>query len=781
MTDEELPGAAPAIGAAADPDRLLDVWPYHRAEPRAAGTPPRKATRGPHDQPWGICLSGGGIRAASMAIGALQAMDRRGMVTGEQHATYLSAVSGGSYTTGAYTILARQLQPRPTDPGDALHQDPPMRDVPPYARLDTAGVPDAARARLPATPEERYLVDHSLYLEHGPGGVPGALWHLAMGILVNLALLVLTIDALARPAGWLAGRLYPAALGQGDAVHGISILPWEWVVLAVLGGGAVLAGLLSVLRPSGEETWWLVRASLGLLAAALAWLAVIGFPFVLVAVRWLLSPAVATHKVGQTTARLGVAAGAGGGLSLVVGLSQIRRLWARRPAVKDVPAKGIGAFLVRHKGVVLNLLASIAGPLLIGGTFVGLAASAANAAATGGTRWGTDIEWWIFLVVVLAGLWLIGDLNAWSPHSYYYERLGSVFAIGRKRADRPDPRLKGSADPSSLVTWQGEAVGALPWILENPELQIARAQPERFPEVLICACANVSDYGSIPTGFNATSFVFSSRMIGGPLVGAVPTDEYEAALGGLVINLPEAVSLAGAAVSPEMGKMTRAPLRFLLTMANVRLGAWIINPRHTKEQRAGKRSPAFPRPTYLFREMFGLNHLDAAYLYVTDGGHYENLGLVEQLRRGCQWIFCLDAAGDQVTGFHTLGDALAIARSELGVEIDIDPETDMAPLGVATPGRHQPWVTQAWTTGSIHYPGQAEPGTLVYIKAGVPPDAPWDVRDYAEAHTGFPTDPTLDQLYDAGRVAAYRALGEYITEQALEGVWKDFAAWRSQI
>ena len=762
-----------------DPGRLLDVWPYHRAEPRAAGKPPARADRGPHDKPWGICLSGGGIRAASMAIGALQAMDRRGMLTGDQHATYLSAVSGGSYTAGAYTILAHQLQPPvPADPGDPARPPPPMADVPPYARLDTAGAPDPARARLPATPEERYLVDHTLYLEHGPGGAPGALWHLAMGIGVNLALLVLTLDAVARPAGWLAGRLYPAALGQSDHVHGISILAWEWIVLAVLGGLAVLAGLLSVLRPSGEETRWLGRASLGLLGAALAWLAVIGFPFVLVAVRWLLNPAVATQRVGQTTARLGVAAGAGGGLSLAVGLSQIRRLWAGRPRLPDVPTGGISGFLLRHKSLVLNALASIAGPLLVGGTFVALATSAAGAAARGGTRWGTDIEWWIFLVVILAGLWLVGDLNAWSPHSYYYERLGSVFAVGRQAAGRPDPRLTGSADPSSLVTWQGEAVGALPWNLENPELQLARAQPGRFPEVLICACANVSDYGSIPTGFNATSFVFSSRMVGGPLVGAVPTDEYEAALGGLVINLPEAVSLAGAAVSPEMGKMTRGALRFVLTVANVRLGAWIINPRHLRDQHGGKRSPAFPRPTYLFREMFGWNHLDAPYLYVTDGGHYENLGLVEQLRRGCQWVFCLDAAGDSVTSFHTLGDALAIARSELGVEIDIDPAAAMAPAGGAQPGGAQPWVGKAWCTGAIHYPGQPEPGTLVYIKAGVPADAPWDVRDYAEAHSHFPTDPTLDQLYDAGRVSAYRALGEYITEQALDGVWGQFEAWR---
>src|SRR5207247_11035285 len=99
------------------------------------------------------------------------------------------------------------------------------------------------------------------------------------------------------------------------------------------------------------------------------------------------------------------------------------------------------------------------------------------------------------------------------------------------------------------------------------------------------------------------------------------------------ITLPEAVSIAGAALAPDMGKMTRAPLRILMTLLNVRLGVWLPNPRRIREFRDGRRALS-PRPHYLLCEMLGQNHLDAGCLYVSDGGHYENLGLVEQLRRG---------------------------------------------------------------------------------------------------------------------------------------------------
>jgi uncharacterized protein YjeT (DUF2065 family) len=778
-------------------DGGADLWPYNEApagrrkKVREPVKAPPKPPRSDDLRPYGICLSGGGIRSASVCMGALQAMQRRCMLIGEprDRASFLSAVSGGSYITGAYALLAHQLEQPET----------PMREVPPFHRplpltdapnteqcIGGGGATPTPHLFPPGTPEELHLRDHSLYLSHGLGGSPGALWHLTLGIMLNLAVLVLAIDALARPVGWLAQRVYGSSisLGLSNQVRSIPTKGYWWVVIG-LAGAAVFFGLISLLFPTRwrwRATWAERLSHYALILAGIA-AVVVGLPYIFVWLRGLFGYAPST-PVSDTANRLKVVAGAGGGLSLLTGLSQIRRLWARKPKIPGVDSSKLLGFASRHKSMAMNLVAYLAGPLLIFGTFL---ASAFSAAARAKTSLPSDVRYWAIATAVLVFLWAIGNLNNWSPHSYYYDRLASVFTVGRQFVGEKDPRLSDEPfDPSATIPWPpgpgGKPVAVRPWKLTNNELALQQFQAEEFPEVLICAAANVRDYGFIPTGFNVSSFVFSKRLVGGPLVGAVSTGKYEDCLGGRTINLPEAVSIAGAAVAPSMGKMSRAPLRFLMTLANVRLGVWIVNPRRLESFGPKGSRLKFPRVQYLFHEMFGLNGLDSRYLYVTDGGHYENLGLVEQLRRGCEWIFCIDAAGDTVTTFHTLGEAIALARAELDVDIRITPDVDMA-LPADQAGQkvadlgHVPWVTKAHAFGDILYP-DGTTGRLVYIKAAVPEDAPWDIKNYAETHPGFPTDPTLDQFFDATRIDAYRTLGELITEEALNDCWKDFSGWK---
>src|SRR5205814_8933599 len=84
----------------------------------------------------GICLSGGGIRSAAYSLGALQAMQEHGLVTGADKVDYLSAVSGGSYIASALTIIAAG----------------PINDLDREERVQVAGDPFAR-----GTPEEQYL------------------------------------------------------------------------------------------------------------------------------------------------------------------------------------------------------------------------------------------------------------------------------------------------------------------------------------------------------------------------------------------------------------------------------------------------------------------------------------------------------------------------------------------------------------------------------------------------------------------------------------------------
>ncbi len=183
-----------------------------------------------------------------------------------------------------------------------------------------------------------------------------------------------------------------------------------------------------------------------------------------------------------------------------------------------------------------------------------------------------------------------------------------------------------------------------------------------------------------------------------------------------------------------------------------------------------------PRPGYLFRELLGVNRIDSKYLYVTDGGHYENLGLVELLRRGCTQIYCFDASGGD--SFTALGDAIAIARSELGVEIDLDLE-ELAKLRVPPPAAPAAAGSDAAAAPATSAPAPTSPavaekpaisirfkyrhgprGLIVYARNVLSKKSPYDAVSFAEIDPAFPHDSTIDQLYTDQKFEAYRVLGE---------------------
>jgi hypothetical protein len=253
--------------------------------------------------------------------------------------------------------------------------------------------------------------------------------------------------------------------------------------------------------------------------------------------------------------------------------------------------------------------------------------------------------------------------------------------------------------------------------------------------------------------------------------------------------------MSGAALSPSMGKETRASVRFLLGMANVRLGVWLPNPRRMDAfvklrsslrnevgdgvrknlkavlrpssfgadvheqavQNAERKERWMPRPTprYLVKELLGWNSINDKFLYVTDGGHYENLGLVELLRRGCTEIYCFDASGGRVGA--ALGDAIALARSELGVEIcfaDNELENVQEKDGIAE---------RRCARGTITYLRSDPPvqGTIVYAPTVMTADLPWDVRAFKQRDGAFPHHSTMNQLFTDQKFEAYRVLGRY--------------------
>ncbi|MBV9933429.1 MAG: patatin-like phospholipase family protein [Actinobacteria bacterium] len=715
----------------------------------------------------GICLSGGGIRAAAFGLGALQALSTRGLVVGDGHADYLAAVSGGSYIAGALTLVAKG----------------------PITQDDFPTGPDAPQVVAPpdpfdrGSPEEAWVRNHLRYLVHGPASLMSAVGRLLGGILINLLVISLVINTVARPLGWLYGwQIKQLRSGYGHHVH-VQVRSLTLGFVVALAGVGLLCGLWAILRRFGADEsrhdFALVATGFFVASAVTALLFVL-LPLALVAIRnWhILGNATSVKGLSaqRSTDRVGYATLFATIGSIVTGVLALigRDGAAGSSATGRWLVRVLRPYSRRLRTFLLNLLATVFGPALLIGVFL-LSSNwgAAHTIAVPAQR-GHELWWWFAPLVLLILMSWQGDLVAWSLHPMYKRRLASAFTLRRLR--RKDGTEYAQARPYTRLC------------------PLSASQPDNTPELLVCAAVNISDYGRTPTGSDVGGFVFSSRQVGGPLVDCIPTDEYETKAKGRArdFTLPAAISITGAAISPSMGRMTRRPLRFLFALLNLRLGVWLPNPGIVKRMPGADdpeptprrfqalanpmvrlplvgevRRPGVPKPSlrYLGRELFGLNKASHEFVYVSDGGHYENLGLVELLRRGCQTIWCVDAAGDAIDTFSTIGTAISVARSELAIDIELSPEV-MGPPPDAK-GDDAMFVRATHAVGRIHY-HDGSAGTLVHIKLGVPRDAPTDVLTFHRNHPRFPCDPTLNQLYTAERFDAYRTLGEFSAMRAIE-------------
>ena len=231
----------------------------------------------------------------------------------------------------------------------------------------------------------------------------------------------------------------------------------------------------------------------------------------------------------------------------------------------------------------------------------------------------------------------------------------------------------------------------------------------------------------------------------------VPTKRYAGQPNG--ISLGRAMALSGAAASPNMGFHTSPLVSFALTFLNVRLGAWLPNPkRRNEEELMNQSEPRWSLATTL-AELFGQTTSESRFVYLSDGGHFENLGLYEMVRRGCRRILVVDAGADPQFEFDDLENAVRKIRTDLGVDIEFEKGLPIAHDGTAD---------NHLAVGTIRY-GPDDVGELLYLKPVLTGDEPTDVLRYAarSARQGkpFPHHATYDQFFDEAQFESYRALG----------------------
>ena len=397
---------------------------------------------------------------------------------------------------------------------------------------------------------------------------------------------------------------------------------------------------------------------------------------------------------------------------------------------------------------------------------------------------GSGIGLALFAVVALIASARI-NINEFSLHHFYQNRLVRCY-LGASNKRRQANTFTGF-DPRDDFP-----LAALTPAAAWPDGQAK--QPYFGPYAVVNTALNLNTGSELAQQERkAMSFVFTPDVCGfdpftreqaQPIPGAEPsplgyrtTWGYAAPHGP---NLGTTVAISGAAANPNSGYHTSGPVAFLLTVFNARLGWWLGNPRWSKA--SAKDGPTFAL-RYLFAELLGQSTNRTAFINLSDGGHFENLGLYELVRRRTRFIIVCDAEEDGGLTFGSLGGVVRKCRADFGVEIDIDP----APIrrradgssgahcvvGTITYPEPEP-AFAARMTGGLR-PLAADPpprarGWLLYLKSSLTGDEPADVLEYQSQHAEFPHESTGDQFFSESQFESYRRLGLHVLRSAFEGV-----------
>lgn len=224
------------------------------------------------------------------------------------------------------------------------------------------------------------------------------------------------------------------------------------------------------------------------------------------------------------------------------------------------------------------------------------------------------------------------------------------------------------------------------------------------------------------------------------------------------------MAVSGAAANPNMGYHTVPATAFLMTMFNVRLGRWYGNPalQDTKNPASStwfRESPQFGFAC-LVKELFAKIKDDYAYIYYSDGDHFENLGVYGLVRRRCRLMIALDVSQDASDKFEDLGNAIRKYQVDLGVNIDMRVDSVRKNLVSGLSPKH-------YAIGKFDYPDGLN-GVLLYIKSSLMGDEPADLQNYKQEQPDFPHHSTADQFFDEKQFESYHHLGQLVMAQTLD-------------
>jgi hypothetical protein len=516
----------------------------------------------------------------------------------------------------------------------------------------------------------------------------------------------------------LAAHFHPALVG--DTVYACFGVPFVFLILATV--GVLSVGVSSKITGDDDREWW-SRAGAWVLVVSLTWLTfsslVLLLPDAAVRLdrRWSFSLSTASAVLGWIVSRAGANDRTGPGLR---GDKSARtKTWANEKLDGLIlPAAAI-LFLITLACSVVFLNAWIED--LIGVTH----------------------RFLILFELALATLMSYAvNVNKFSLHAMYRMRLVRAFLGASNTEQNPNPFTGFDIDDN---------------------LRMCQLAPK--PLHVLNLCLNLVRGTKLAwQQRKAEPFTVTRYHAGSFRVGYQPTSTYGGGSTHEGMSLGTAMTVSGAAASPNMGYHSSPITALVMTLFNARLGWWLANPGEPGRGFWEKSGPAFGiRP--ILDEALGNTTDDNRYVYLSDGGHFENLGLYEMVVRRCRFIVVVDAGADPKYAKEDLGNAVRKIRIDLGVPIEFPEFPDGLPTdpSLGAKARH-------CALGEILYdcvdPG-AKNGRLLYIKPLLTGDEPADVLTYHSANTVFPQQSTTDQWFDESQFESYRRLGAHTIETIL--------------
>jgi hypothetical protein len=321
------------------------------------------------------------------------------------------------------------------------------------------------------------------------------------------------------------------------------------------------------------------------------------------------------------------------------------------------------------------------------------------------------------------------DANKFSVYALYRVRLIRAFLGASNSRRRPHPFT--GFDPNDDVRMAD--LPSRPLHVVNATLNLVKGETLAWQQ-------------REAESFTATKYRSGSCRLG----------YQESRLYGDRISLGSAITISGGYTSSPL-------LSMLMMLFDAHLGVWLPNPGEH-----GRGYWSKPGPTYSVRpfidEAFGLTSDRNAWVNLSDGGHFENLGLYEMVLRRCATIIVVDGSADTAFHFDDLGNATRKIRIDLGIPIEFREGVSIA-KEITAGSKH-------CAVGRIAYSAVDGPdvkdGTLIYIKPSLTGNEPRDVLTYAAENPAFPHQPTSDQWFDESQFESYRRLGFHVVEEIFQ-------------